>query len=119
MKNEMIKELLYAKTMLLLVPCYKRQKYVDNLRGFVMGYVLDYDDDLIGEEFNQLEYLTHNEKEELFSNNFNVYKFLNFRKKRLEIDNYNPEDCRTFEQFNKILQISCLLMDYENSLVFE
>lgn len=115
----MLIKILCAKTMILLVPCYKRQKYVDNLRGFIMGQVLDCDEDFMDDEFDQLEYLSYNEKEELFSSSFTIYNILRFGKTRIEIDNYNPEDCRVFEQFNKLLQISCLLDDYENNLLFE
>ena len=115
MKNSILFILLYTKFMLLILPSYKRQKYVDKLNVFVENCLLDFDDECVNELKMQMSLLTEFQLEELFLKNFLLYKFFRFGAIRLEVDEYHLEDCRTFKQFNRVLKLSFMAIDYEKS----
>ena len=45
------------------------------------------------------------------------YVLLRFGKVRLEDDGYSPEEFRTYKQFNDLLKLACLAIDYEENLI--
>lgn len=106
--------------MLLITRSYRRQKYIDELNEcieenftllsmFNKNPVVD-----IKDQFDSLT--SEEEREQLFLESFKGYKLLKFGKTRLEVDAFNPEDCRTFSQFNDALKKAFMVMDYVDNL---
>jgi len=119
MRNESFNKLLRTKLKLLFTPCYKRQKYIDDLVMYLTHYKSEFDQESIKELNKQKNVLTSKEVDKLFSESFNEYNFLKFGKARLEVDAYNPIDCRTFAQFNEALRMILLLADFEENLILQ
>ena len=115
MRLDIFLKIVYAKIMLILVPIYKRQKYVDLLKDYAIGYVIDLKEDIVDELLDQIDLLSDEDRDKLFKNSFVIYRFFRFRKTRIEIDNNEEEEYRTFEQFNKILAMNLLIFDCEKS----
>ncbi len=116
MKNDILNKLTFIKLMLLLLPCYKRQKFIDALKSDIEKYLAEFNEDAIKEIKEQIKSLDEYDCNELFSESFGYYRFLKFGKGRLEIDDYKPEDCRTFAQYNDILRLGMVAIDYEKKL---
>ena len=117
MREETFNKLYLAKIKLLLVPCYKRQKHIDDLVMYLNEYKSEFNEESIKELNKQKNILTSKEVELLFSESFSEYNFLKFGKTRLEVDAYNPNDCRTFAQFNEVLRMLLLVSDFEENLI--
>ena len=58
MKNSILFVLLYTKFMLLILPSYKRQKYVDKLNVFIENCLLDFDDKSVKKIKKQMSQLS-------------------------------------------------------------
>lgn len=116
MKEELIYKLFYTKFMLLITRSFKRQKYIDRLSDYIQKCFSEFDEELVDSLIEQVEFLSEKDCDRLFSEYFAFYRFIKFGKTRLEVDKYNPEDCRTFQQFNNAVKMSFLLIDYEENL---
>lgn len=119
MREKTFNKLFRTKMKLLFTPCYKRQKYIDNLIVYLNEYKSEFDEESIKELNKQKNLLTSKEVELLFSESFSEYNFLKFGKTRLEVDAYNPNDCRTFAQFNEVLKMLLLVSDFEDNLILQ
>jgi hypothetical protein len=102
--------------MLLITKSFKRQKYINLLNRFIDDCVKEFDRNSIDILKEQIQYLNEQECDELFSEEFWIYDFLKFGKTRLEIDDYHPQDCRTFQKFNDSLRIALMIINYEENL---
>jgi len=116
MKDDILKKLFYTKFMLLVSKRFKRQKFIDKLNSFIEKCLLEFDQQSINELREQVEFLSEEECNELYSTTFEYYDFLKFGKNRLKVDEYNPEDCRTFKQYNDALKIAFMAIDFEENL---
>ena len=117
MKNNILKKLIYTKIMLLICKKIKRQKYINNLNVYVDNFLKEFNNDVeINDLMKQINSLSNKDRDLLFLEEFWFYKFLKFSDIRIEIDNYNFEEYKTFYKFNKSLELALLLIDYENNL---
>jgi len=119
MKNESFKKLAITKIKLLFTPCYKRQKYIDDLVMYLLKYKSEFNEEAINELIEQKESLSKEDEEKLFSMSFDEYDLLKFGETRLSVDKYHPEDCRTFAQFNEALKIILMISDFEENLILQ
>jgi hypothetical protein len=115
MDTKILNKLLYTKLALLFTPCYKRQKYIDKINKYIEECLSEFNEDMVSENMTQINVLPEEDCDELFSKSFDYYDLLKFGKSRLEIDDYNPEDCRTFAQYNNALRLGLMAIDYEES----
>lgn len=112
----MLSTLAYTKLMLLMSKYYKRQKYIKELNNYVEECLREFNEDSINVLKEQLSFLTKKDCDELFSKSFWYYKLFRFGNIRLEVDAYHPKECRTFLQYNDILNLCLAVIDYEENL---
>lgn len=92
--------------MILIMPEFLRQGYIDDLKCYIKQYSLEFDAEDLGGIVDQMDCLGENDLNELFSESFGVYNVLKFNKVKNKYQ----------KQFNDALRIALMVSDYEENL---
>lgn len=116
MKSDILKKLIYIRITLLLTKSFKRQKYIDESRLYVENKLSEFHEETVDTIKSQISGLPRKDVDKLFCKYFWYYRIIKFGNLRLAVDSYLPRDCRTFSQYNKILRLALVAIDYRKNL---
>lgn len=106
MRYDVLNKLFRTKFVVLAMPEEEKIVSVDELRCYLRQYLLEFDAEDVGRIIDQIDSLTIDDRELLFSESFFLYNILKF-----------DDICSNQRmQFNDALRIALMLFDYEENL---